>query len=489
MNDTVTVPVWVALAVGILALLGTYRYFAAPVWRWYLRRRSRNIVREVNPHLQLKLSRFTLTPRRVLADRLANDPVVREAAAAEAEARGVPVDTVEKQVQKIAYSMVPAFSPYFYFRIGYWLARGALRSLYRVNIGFRDPEALGAVGNDACVIFLMNHRSNVDYVLVSYLTALRTMLSFGVGEWAYVWPIEPLMRAGGAYFLQRDSGNPLYRKVLERYVQMATEAKVPHAIFPEGALSTDGGLQTPRLGLLSYMTKTFDPGNTPDIVFIPIGTNYDRVPEDRNMLTGTSAEFRKKGKFFIYKSGIEISGRIIWEMLLRKRSFGYAAAQFGRPVSLADWMQEQGVDWTGLDRAGRYDWLTRVGGELMDDINNLIPVVPVAVLAAALLDEDDHAVEGGYLEEHYAAKLAAARAAGAYIVVPHKSDDDGYAHAVRMFEQRNILKATGEGGYVIAEGARDLVRYYAKSIEQFVGPVTPGETVPEAQIEALQRLS
>ena len=66
---------------------------------------------------------------------------------------------------------------------------------------------------------------------------------------------------------------------------MATEAKVPHAMFLEGALSPDGGLQPPRLGLLSYMTRNFDMAASPDIVFVPIGTNYDRVAEDINMVS------------------------------------------------------------------------------------------------------------------------------------------------------------------------------------------------------------
>ncbi len=494
MYTDITMPFWVAAALCILALLGVYRYAVVPIWRWQWGRRSRHILEEVNPHLQLKLSPFTLTPRRVLADRLANDAQVQAAVAATAAERGVPVQTVQKEVQRIAYAMVPAFNPYFYFRIGYWLARGALQSLYRVRIAFSTTDALTRVKGENCVIFLMNHRSNVDYVLVSYLTAQRTMLSFGVGEWSHIWPIQPLMRAAGGYFLRRDSGDPLYRRVLERYVQMATEARVPHAIFPEGALSPDGGLQAARVGLLSYMTKTFNPATSPDIVFIPIGTNYDRVPEDRNMLTHTSAEFRKMGRGHVYKSGAQISGRIIWEMLMRKRSFGYACAQFGAPVSLADWLRNQWVDWASLDREGRFFWLNRLAVELMDEIETLIPVVPVAALAAVLLEGGGAPVSADALEDGYAEMLGRARAAdakdgGVCVIVPRKGNDEGFGHAVRMLEGRGVLKSTGEGGYVIAEGARDLVRYYAKSIEQFVGPVTPGETAPDAQIEAQRALS
>ena len=73
----------------------------------------------------------------------------------------------------------------------------------------------------------------------------------------------------GAYFVRRNSGDPLYRTVLQRYVQMATEAGVPQAMFPEGGLTIDGKLRTPKLGLLDYMLKTFDPAGERDLVHAP----------------------------------------------------------------------------------------------------------------------------------------------------------------------------------------------------------------------------
>ena len=63
----------------------------------------------------------------------------------------------------------------------------------------------------------------------------------------------------GGYFVRRDSSNPLYRKVLARYVHMATASGVAQAVFPEGGLTRDGALRPPKLGLLSYMVSGFDP--------------------------------------------------------------------------------------------------------------------------------------------------------------------------------------------------------------------------------------
>ena len=112
---------------------------------------------------------------------------------------------------------------------------------------------------DASVVFVINHRSNMDYVLVTYLVSESSALSYAVGEWARVWALQRLIRAMGGYFVRRDSSNPLYRKVLARYVHMATTSGVAQAVFPEGGLTRDGALRPPKLGLLSYMVSGFDP--------------------------------------------------------------------------------------------------------------------------------------------------------------------------------------------------------------------------------------
>lgn len=51
------------------------------------------------------------------------------------------------------------------------------------------------------MVFVINHRSNMDYILVTYLVAERSALSYAVGEWARVWPLKQLVRAmGGTSF-------------------------------------------------------------------------------------------------------------------------------------------------------------------------------------------------------------------------------------------------------------------------------------------------
>ena len=59
-----------------------------------------------------------------------------------------------------------------------------------MRLGYVDAENLARVEPDATVVFVMNHRSNMDYVLAAYLAADQTALSYAVGEWARIWPLS-----------------------------------------------------------------------------------------------------------------------------------------------------------------------------------------------------------------------------------------------------------------------------------------------------------
>jgi glycerol-3-phosphate O-acyltransferase len=464
MSDPVVIPLWLLILLILFALPTLFTNLLIPLWLKVWNRWSQRTFMDVNPQLQLKLSPFTLTRYRALADQLATDPQLLQAAAQIAESEGLTLQDLRDRLHRIALEIVPAFNPYFYFRLGYKLARGMLRGFYRVSIGFVDEQSLQTVSSDDSVIFMSNHRSNMDYLLVTYLTSQRTMLSFGVGEWSGIFPVRQLMRSAGGYYIRRDSKDLLYRRALERYVQMATAARVPHAIFPEGALSPDGAMQAGRFGLLAYVTRCYDPATSPDIVVIPIGTNYDRVAEDVHMVSSNSAAFRAGGKRFVIWSGIKFSLRTLAEVLLRRRSFGYACANFGRPVSFKDWLESHQLDWATLDREQRFDWLNRFGEELMATVESLIPVAPVATLCWVLQQAAPAGLDQATLLIRFKEAIAGARNRGAFIVLARGRAQFALQQAIELTLLRGMIVYQGDGAYRINPAKRALVDYYAKSV-------------------------
>src|SRR5262245_32657316 len=297
MSQPVVLPLWALVVLALLAAWAIVSRLLLPSVRWFFGRRLNRLTEQLNRTLDLKIPPIAMTRRQVLIDRLVYDPKVLNEVMRVAEAERIPREVALKRVDHYAREIVPAFNAYAYFRIGSTIAKGVLNMLYRVRIGHADDAVLKGLNPDASVVFVMNHRSNVDYILVAHLARKRVALSYAVGEWAKVWPIQQLVRSLGAYFVRRGSGNELYRRVLERYVQIAAEGGAVQAIFPEGGLSRDGLLRQPKIGLIDYLLRAFDARVGRDIIFVPVAINYDRVLEDRTLLRDTDATAERRSGF------------------------------------------------------------------------------------------------------------------------------------------------------------------------------------------------
>jgi glycerol-3-phosphate O-acyltransferase len=225
MASSVTLPLWLAVLAGALAAWALLDRLLVPSARWFLRTRANRVLDEVGQRLKIQIRPFQQSDRRALVERLVYDDKVQHAAQAYANQHGMPRVVVAQIVERYAREIVPAFNAYFYFRFGYWLGKTLSRSLYRVRIGFNDDAGLAAVPENATVVFVMNHRSNMDYIIASYLAAEKAALSYAVGEWARIWGLQQLIRSMGAYFVRRNSRDELYRRVLERYIARRVSRK------------------------------------------------------------------------------------------------------------------------------------------------------------------------------------------------------------------------------------------------------------------------
>ena len=387
MATSVTIPLWLVVLLTCLAAVALIDRLLAPALRWWLRRRVNRAIDELNQRLKLQIPAFKLARRRQLIEQLMFDPEVLKAVEDEAKVRDEPKSVAHARARHYAREIVPAFSAYTYFRVGTALARRFSTALYRVRLGAFDEQALYKVPPDASVVFVINHRSNMDYVLVTYLVSESSALSYAVGEWARVWMLQSLIRAMGGYFVRRDSSNPLYRKVLARYVHMATASGVAQAVFPEGGLTRDGSLRPPKLGLLSYMVSGFDPGGARDIVFVPVGLNYDRVLEDRVLTAAASTPAGQRPRFAF--NPIVLAGWVAKSLWRRVRGhwhrYGYACVSFGRPFSLRAYVAERAIDFRALPEPQRFAEIEQLGQRLMREVGQVVPALPVSLVASALL--------------------------------------------------------------------------------------------------------
>jgi len=468
MTGTIALPVWIAILAGGLALWAVLYLLLIPGGRWFVRRRVNRLIDELNTRLQLQIPAFQQTKRQVLVDRLVYDREVMEAVETEAQESGVPREVLIRRVERHAHEIVPSFNAWAYFRIGYAVARRTVQLLYRVRLGYSDDDGLSRIEPDASVVFVMNHRSNMDYVLVAYLAASRSALSYAVGEWARIWPLQTLFRSLGAYFVRRNSGDPLYRQVLARYVQAATAGGVVQAIYPEGNLSRDGRLRQPRLGLISYMLSAFDPNGERDLVFIPVGINYDRVLEDRLLVHELDPESDPYPRTHVVATLLRFVAHQAVLMLRRRwYRFGYACVNFGSPVSMRAYARRHGIDFHVMGPTARFEAVERLGGELLEAVASAIPVVPVPLVATVFARRPEHAMSELEIKAQVQSLIEELQRRGAYVHIPRGDRDYEVTVGLRMLTLRHFVEESS-GLYRAAEDALEMLRYYANSIEHFL---------------------
>ncbi|HJS38000.1 MAG TPA: 1-acyl-sn-glycerol-3-phosphate acyltransferase [Burkholderiales bacterium] len=464
MAESVAIPLWLVVAGALLAAWAFYEHLLMPALRWLVMHPANQVIDEVGKRLRIGIRPFQRTRRQALIHRLMTDPRVQRAAEEFAREHKVPLTAAMHRVERYARETVPAFNAYLYFRIGYWLGKRLAQALYRVRLGYVDVENLQRVEPDATVVFVMNHRSNMDYVLAGYLAADQTALSYAVGEWARIWPLSALIRWMGAYFVRRNSKDELYRRVLERYIVMATEAGVPQAVFPEGGLTRDGRLREPKLGAIDYMMRGFRADGERDLVFIPLGINYDRVLEDRTLLRALDAEAPRRGRLAALGTTLRFLARNLW-LALRSQwyRFGYACVNFGAPVSMREYCQARSLDFHKLQGEERRRAMAALGAHLMQAVGRIVPVLPVPLIATVLVQRGERAISPFDLKTEVARLLDALHARGAHIYIPRQDFDYAINVGLRMLRLRKLV---GEReGLVYAQAEElPLLRYYANSI-------------------------
>src|SRR5437763_10742550 len=232
------------------------------------------------------------------------------------------------------------------------------------------------------VVYLINHRSNADYVLVAHMLFKFVSLSYAVGEWARVWPLNHVFKWFGGYFVRRRYREPLYHAVLSKFVQTITKNGVTQGIFIEGGLTRDGAFQKPKLGMLDYIvTAKRDASFGGPLFIIPTAINYDRVLEDRNLteeLLGREDRSTKGEKLnttleFLFKNTLRSA-------LKRFKRYGYAIVTFGKPIAVDDFIKAH-PEVLAESFDDRKQALQLLAEETMREIGAALPVVPVPLVA------------------------------------------------------------------------------------------------------------
>ena len=450
MTTTVELPLWLVVLALSLAAIAALERVLMPSARWFLRRRAERMVTRLNTHLARPIQPFRLMARADRIVQLTYDRQVVQAAMDHARETGTPEPVAFEAARRAAREIVPGFSALLYFGVATKAARWLSRALYDVRVG-RVDATLAQIDREATVVFVMNHRSNMDYVLVTWLVANRSALSYAVGEWARVWPLSAMIRAMGAVFVRRSSRDALYRRVLARYVQTITAEGVTQAIFPEGGLSLNGRVGAAKVGLITYILQDFGPGHR-DVVFVPVGIAYDRVLEDRVLVEAAARGDRRFSAGWLgVLSFLARMARRKWQG--RYTGFGTAAVSFGAPLSLRGWLEGHAPDPEMLSAA------------LMARVQEVVPALSVPLVAAAIRTG---ARDVAAVTASVSAMVGLLHARGVPVELPDGGEEVAVRQGLNTLIARGIV--SDEGGFHIVPDKADLGAFQAASVEQHLTP-------------------
>ncbi|MEO7501903.1 MAG: 1-acyl-sn-glycerol-3-phosphate acyltransferase [Gemmatimonadaceae bacterium] len=456
--------------------------------RRYFNRSALRSVRERGS----RVDRFKLAEKsRVRELLLANSRVVR-AVSAHSAANGLSEDKVWARVEVYIDEIIPSFNILAYYRFGYLASRSLLHLFYRVSAEHHPAWSGQPLPRNAIVVYLMNHRSNADYLLVGYVLSGKVAISYAVGEWARAFPLEYIFKSFGSYFIRRKYREPLYHCVLEQYVQLITRAGVTQGIFPEGGLTRDGKLRPGKIGLLDYMLGVArEEAYRNRIYLVPVAINYDRVLEDRTLLrelAHAEGERQTPKRKQLY----EVSRYVWWNaarMVFRRwKRYGRAAVTVGEPFKVSQWLDEEHEAGTNVFQLSRQERLAEVQSlcdRMMSRIEAIIPVTPVPLACAAIQSLDSDFIS----RERLLARMSEMRDVllelNARVIRAEGGVDEIFDRAWKMLRMRKILVRSGNG-YAVLPKNRGLISYYANSIAHLLGPFEQGvrerDALPSSRI-------
>ena len=200
------------------------------------------------------------------------------------------------------------------------------------------------------------------------------------------------------------------------------------------------------------------------MVFIPVGINYDRTIEDRSLLRSLNPEAKRRSLGFVMKTTLGFAIRNFYQMARGKwKRFGYACVNFGDPVSVKELAQRNKIDFKSITKEERFQKIDELCNHLMLSIQNVIPVLPVALVSSAMLTFEGKPKSLFEIKATIDTMMKEMRSNGALIYFPKHNFEKYTETALEMLVIRHIV-IEQDNLYHTNPDMLDILNYYANSI-------------------------
>ena len=381
-----------------------------------------------------------------------------------------------KKTNKKAAAYINEIAANYNLRIinlGNWILTWIFKNIFEgLMVDQKQINRMREKYTEAPLILVPCHKSHLDYLLLPYVMFRNNMPCphIAAGKNLSFWPLGPLFRGGGAFFLRRTfKGAELYSKIFAAYLEKLLYEGFNIKIFIEGGRSRTGKLLTPRPGGLAMIIRAYLNGACDNLYFVPIFVGYDRVLEEDAYLKEIEGGI---------KSPETLKGLISTRKFLKKK-YGKVYIRFDEPISIKDYIHKQNLNLTRATTQEYMDFVRHFSYKLMAAINKQAVATPHGIIASAILNSPKNNFSKGQMIERANTYLNILMNDGVELSETLLLDlDNTFNTVINNFLSRNFIELVDEDEeeisddtyFIVKHNKRAILDYYKNSVISFFVP-------------------
>jgi glycerol-3-phosphate O-acyltransferase len=271
-----------------------------------------------------------------LIDEILRTPPFIEEVERHAAREGFAPAAEMKRARSMLKKMAADFS--FNWLEGFALTLGLIfnRLFTDVTVDTAGLQGIREAARTGPIVLAPAHRSHLDYLVYSLVFYTHGLIPphIAAGENLSFWPMGPIFRRSGAFFIRRTMrGAELYAMALRHYVRKLLKDGYWIEFFIEGTRSRSGKSVPPKYGMLMMVVDAVASGAAPDAHLVPAAVTYERVIEMASYQR--ESEGREKAPESV--ATLARSAKVLGTR------YGRMYVQFGRPIGIKEFLQASGV--------------------------------------------------------------------------------------------------------------------------------------------------
>jgi len=399
-----------------------------------------------------RLGSMTKPSSRIKAEVLGSGRLRDELAAVAAE-EGIPAKEVPARARQIIRKLATDFKPRVLTLFALVMAFVWKRLYSGIDVREDDLERLREASGRGPLLILPCHKSHIDYLVISQVMRDANIMlpHIAAGENLSFWPLGPIFRSSGAFFIRRKFIlDRFYTAVVSAYVRRLLQEGYSLEVFIEGGRSRTGKLLRPKLGMVEMALKAMAQSPLIDPGVLPVFIGYERVIEERSYVHESSGRPKRREN---------VAGLFKTTAVLFHR-YGGLHVRAGGYFTFAEVLERLGVTRERLlDGHVRREVAQEIALDTLREIGRVAVATPSALLAGALLARNEPRVAHADLRWDAIRLAALLRLEGAELsdLVAAWPDEDRPGEADDTLER--TIAAFIRGGRITAHDEGGLRRY------------------------------